>query len=146
MKKYTILVIIAILILLTCLFYKPLHNMTIENDNSMNNKTNSLSNTLNIDTNKQKWIQDTNGCIHLRTPELADSLIEKYDLLHKSKSDFLSVFGKPNEILKTKEKTYWRYYIESVCENEILIEEADKSWIDFVFIHDTLINYFNGAE
>lgn len=120
--------------------------MTIENDNSMNNKTNSLSNTLNIDTNKQKWIQDTNGCIHLRTPELADSLIEKYDLLHKSKSDFLSVFGKPNEILNTKEKTYWRYYIESVCENEILIEEADKSWIDFVFIHDTLINYFNGTE
>lgn len=117
MKKHTILVIIAILILLTCLLYKPLHNMTIENDNSMNNKTNSLSNTLNIDTNKQKWIQDTNGCIHLRTPELADSLIEKYDLLHKSKSDFLSVFGKPNEILNTKEKTYWRYYIESVCEN-----------------------------
>ena len=134
--------IIAILIILACFLYKPAHDMTIENDFSMNNKRNSLSYILTIDTNKQKWIQDSLGCVQLRTLELADSLIEKYDLLHKSTREFLLVFGKPNEILSTKEKLYLRYYMESECEKGLLIEDADKSWIDFVFIHDTLNNYF----
>ncbi|MBP5614032.1 MAG: hypothetical protein J6X35_07830, partial [Bacteroidales bacterium] len=30
------------------------------------------------DTNRQKWVQDSCGCLRLRTLQLAESLIEEY--------------------------------------------------------------------
>lgn len=96
------------------------------------------SDSLSKDSIRGKWIQDTLGCKHMRTLGMAVSLIKKYDLLHKSKENFLLVFGYPNEIQNTQSSLYLIYYLESVCENDTLIVDSDKSWVEFVFINDTL--------
>lgn len=96
---------------------------------------------ITLDTNRQKWLKDSTGCLYLRSLELADQLIKNYDLFHKSKSEFILVFGKPNDINNTQDKLYLIYYIKSVCYEGMLIENADKSWIDFIIINDTLREY-----
>jgi hypothetical protein len=92
------------------------------------------------DTNRQKWVQDSCGCLRLRTLQLAESLIEEYDVLHRSKDNFISVFGEPNNVKTMQDKAILSYYIESVCYDGLFVESGDKAWIDFEFRNDTLIS------
>ena len=74
----------------------------------------------------------------MRSPQLADSLIDGYDLFHKSKKEVLAVFGSPNEVEYSHDKLYMYYYFESVCEGGKPIEGADRSWIELIIVNDTL--------
>lgn len=86
-----------------------------------------------------KWRMDTCGCLGYRSIEIARALIDEFDLLDKSTDEFERVFGISNEKECNGEEIVLSYYLQSVCDNNNkLLEDADKCWVDFVFIDNRL--------
>jgi len=85
------------------------------------------------------WKKDSLGCLCLRTLELADSLIVANKLLEKSISEFIDVFGEPNEVIERNTKKSLIYYMDTFCKDGKLIEDIDKSWVIFDFENNILI-------
>jgi len=102
--------------------------------------TTESTDTVPDDKDIQKWLIDSLGCRHIRTLDLADSLVNRYGLLSKCKRDFLLVFGPPNDIDSVQNRLVLIYYINSVCRSDMIIDKADKCWINFVFEDDTLVS------
>jgi hypothetical protein len=84
-------------------------------------------------TQDNDWKKDSVGCWHLRTLELADSLVSVNNLLAKSTDEFINVFGIPNKKKEYNNKIVFIYYLYSVCKEEKLVENADKCWVEFIF-------------
>jgi hypothetical protein len=84
------------------------------------------------------WKKDSVGCLHLRTLELADSLIIVNNLLSKSTDEFIKVFGISNKKKEYDNKVVLVYYMDSVCKDGLLIKNADKCWVEFIFKNNKL--------
>jgi hypothetical protein len=65
-------------------------------------------------------------------------LIIVNNLLSKSTDEFIKTFGIPNNTKEYDNKMVLIYYMYSVCNEGLLIENADKCWIEFVFKDDKL--------
>lgn len=70
-----------------------------------------------VEVQDNNWKKDSVGCLHLRTLELADSLIIANNLLGKPSNEFIIVFGKPNRIVEDNTKKFFVYYIKTFCRN-----------------------------
>lgn len=139
--KYNHLIIIIIFSLFVVALYLFCY---LQKERCVGADDNSIMNhyyeyeTIKNENNRQRWINDTFGCWCMKSPQLADSLVYEYDLLHKSKKEVLTILGNPDEVEHSHNKLYLYYYFESVCERGQLIEGADKSRIEFVIVNDTL--------
>lgn len=90
-------------------------------------------------TNESNWRIDTCGCLGYRSLETAQTLIDEFDLLDKNIDEFESVFGIPNEKGYHGKKIVLSYYLQSVCDsNNKLVENADRCWVDFIFVDNRL--------
>jgi hypothetical protein len=105
-----------------------------------NNKNHSQQDTTNIVTMKQtdtidisKWKSDSLGCKHIRTPELFDKLFVGNKMEHKNANEFIYFFGKPNNQEKFKDRLILIYYYNSICSNDKLNINSDKSSIRISF-------------
>ena len=95
----------------------------------------------NLEANEyeQIWKEDSCGCLKKRTPEIAERIILDFDLLGKDTTTFLNHFGPYNEKYVVKKGTVFIYYLTAGCLNGKLDEQADKSWIIFVFDKDAVL-------
>lgn len=92
------------------------------------------------DVSINDWQKDKNGCLKIRTKELAETLIEKYNLKNKTQSEFLNVFGIPNKKEERNNQQVLIYYFDCVCDNGELVEGGDKCYAEFYFENDSLKN------
>lgn len=90
----------------------------------------------NVDTNEEIWKRDSCGCLKLRTAYMADSIIVHNQLVGKDTVAFIEHMGKYNEKQKTQDGFAYIYYLGSYCVDNVVDEEADKSWMMFHFDHD----------
>ncbi len=104
-----------------------------------NNIENIVLDSLEKDSDRQTWIKDSLGCLHLRNLKLCNKLIKRYNLLNRSKKDFTIVFGAPNRIKARQDKCILIYYINSLCYNGMIVDGSDKTYIELYFRQDTLI-------
>lgn len=89
-----------------------------------------------------RWRSDSLGCNGIRLKISEAAIIEHYSLLNKSSADFCEVFGKPNKREPHYEKAnveYLIYYLDTRCEGDSVNERADKAYITFEFVNDTLL-------
>ena len=75
------------------------------------------------------WKKDQNGCLKLRTENLAIELIAKHNLNHSSKEKFINVFGEPNEKKLINDTEVLVYYFDTLCD----VQEQDKCYAEFYF-------------
>ena len=75
------------------------------------------------------WKKDQNGCLKLRTENLAIELIAKNNLNHSSKEKFINVFGEPNEKRFINDTEVLVYYFDTLCD----AQEQDKCYAEFYF-------------
>lgn len=87
-----------------------------------------------IDNDSIDWKIDSCGCLGIRSMALAKLLIEENNLLEKSSSEFIEVFGKPNNTKTDDGVIYLQYYFNTVCDKKKHpIKGADKCRVEFVF-------------
>lgn len=87
------------------------------------------------------WGKDRDGCMKLRSKELAKKLIKEYQLMHKTKSDFINVFKEPNSLKKDGDKTVvLTYYFDAICDNDKIIEGSDRCYANFYFTNDKFLS------
>jgi hypothetical protein len=88
-----------------------------------NNDIDSVSQSDSINSKdyypEKIWKSDSLGCMGKRNISLARSIIEQHSLLGKTKNQFCSLFGNPNEIIKSENQIDLIYYIETMCNNNI---------------------------
>lgn len=110
---------------------------------SCNNSENSISIINNSQVSKSEmndWQKDKDGCLKLRTKELAEELIKKNNLYKKRREDFLQIFGKPNEIKQEGNKyVILIYYFDSSCIEGQLQKDSEKCYANFYFSNDKLV-------
>ena len=82
------------------------------------------------------WKKDSCGCLKQRTAQMADSIIINNNLVGKDTLAFIEHMGKYNKKQKTQDGFVLIYYIKSICINNVIDENADKSWIMFDFNHN----------
>lgn len=95
------------------------------------------------------WKKDSCGCLGLRTWRLAKDMLEDYNLLNNSIYEFEKYFGTPNFIktYNTESEKFLGYYYESICDKEKkMIKGADRSWMEFEFLNDTLKGFLLYVE
>lgn len=107
--------------------------------NSRKETIHNFTESKDIPMKTNDWKRDKEGCLRLRSLGLAEELINKNDLLNKSKEKFLSVFGEPNDMIEDESISKLIYYIENVCKEGVPIRNADRCWIQFDFYNDELI-------
>lgn len=105
-----------------------------------NNKNHSKQNTDQISAIEQtdtieisKWKNDSLGCKHIRSPELFDKLFVENKMSSKNGNTFLSFFGKPNKVEKFNDRLVYVYYYNSICYNDKLKVNSDKSSVRISF-------------
>lgn len=79
------------------------------------------------------WIKDTQGCLKLRSRELADSLIRAHNLESKSIDEFKLVLGLPNEVEVIDKQNILIYYFDCACKDSLILENSDKCYAKFYF-------------
>ena len=79
--------------------------------------------------NINDWKKDQNGCLKLRTENLAIELIAKHNLNLSSKEKFITVFGEPNEKKLINDTEVLVYYFDTLCD----AQEQDKCYAEFYF-------------
>ncbi len=121
----------SIFSVISLLFFISCKSNSIENKNL--EKINSNQSNLN------DWKKDSLGCQHLRNSDLIDRLISENSLMGKSQKDFTNVFGKPNEIKISGNQLFLVYFLNSICEEEKLTADSDKTKVRFKFIQNKLI-------
>ena len=84
------------------------------------------------------WIKDKNGCLGIRNQKLAKALIDQYDLMGDTESDFIKVFGLPDTTDNQYDKHILIYYWGGICENSKPTKEADKCYAQFYFKDEKL--------
>jgi len=85
------------------------------------------------------WRRDTFGCLNYRNLDIAKEIITSNSLIGKSSKIFIQYFGVPNFEHTTSEKKTFSYFFYAKCDsNQQIILRADKGWINFDFINDTL--------
>lgn len=82
------------------------------------------------------WKIDSCGCLKLRTALMADSIITNNNLVGNDTLAFMKHMGKYNQKQKTQDGFVLIYYIKTLCINNVIDENADKSWIMFDFNHE----------
>lgn len=97
------------------------------------NKSVEINNSPVFKFQNNDWKNDVNGCLGLRTLELAEQLIKDHKLLKSPIEEFYELFGKPNEISENNDKTILIYFTENNCQNGLPVQGADKCWIQFEF-------------
>lgn len=80
-----------------------------------------------------RWQNDSLGCKHIRNPELFDKLFIDNKMSSENANKFLEIFGKPNKIEKYSDRLVHVYYYNSVCFNDKLIVNSDKSSVRINF-------------
>ena len=86
-----------------------------------------------INMSEDIWKRDSCGCLKQRTAQMADSIITKNHLVGKDTLAFIEHMGQYNKKQKTQDGFALIYYIKSICINNEIDENADKSWIMFDF-------------
>lgn len=110
-------------------------------NNDTNNEDNKFEPQINhLTTIENDWKRDEYGCLRLRTLELANELINKYNLLNSSTDSFKSVFGEPHKTYINKNKLTYIYIIEAYCIDGSPVYDSDVCWIQFEFINNKLID------
>ena len=94
---------------------------------------------LEANENEQIWKEDSCGCLKKRTSEIAERIILDFDLLGKDTTTFLNHFGPYNEKYVGEKNIVFIYYLTAGCLNGKVNEQADKSWIRFVFNEDGVL-------
>ena len=84
-----------------------------------------------------EWKKDSLGCYKIRSINLFDRLLEGYSL--NKKSEFLKIFGMPNEQENYEDGIIFIYYVNSICYKNKIVENSDKSSIRIYF--DSQNNY-----
>lgn len=107
-------------------------------NNSGNKNVSQVSSTVVLQNDSLKilsnqWMEDSFGCKKIRTIESFESLMYGYSFSGKDKEYILGILGVPNEENKYKDKIRMIYYFNSVCENDKIVEESDKSSIRLTF-------------
>ncbi len=90
------------------------------------------------------WKRDSCGCLHIRSYRMAKDMLEDYNLINNTIIEFEKHFGTPNfiETYNTENEKYLGYYYESICDKEKrMIKGADRSWMEFQFVNDTLKDF-----
>ena len=90
---------------------------------------NNLERQLNGTNDSLKWRQDSLGCMHSRSPVLFDTLFFANKMIDKNKDEFLYFFGKPNKQEKVNDRIIFIYYFDSVCLDNKIVKNSDKSSI-----------------
>ncbi len=78
-----------------------------------------------------EWKKDSLGCYKIRSINLFDRLLEGYSL--NKKSEFLKIFGMPNEQENYEDGIIFIYYVNSICYKNKIVENSDKSSIRIFF-------------
>jgi len=78
-----------------------------------------------------EWKKDSLGCYKIRSINLFDRLLEGYSL--NKKSEFLKIFGMPNEQENYEDGIILIYYVNSICYKNKIVENSDKSSIRIFF-------------
>lgn len=87
------------------------------------------------------WSKDQNGCLQLRSRDLADKLVKQNGLMNDAEDNFLKVFGNPDTISQTNDAKILIYYINNMCENNHPLKDSDKCWAEFYFESGRLKSY-----
>lgn len=126
------------------LMFQSCHNRkeTNKETNSIcQNQKDSIQND-NWNYPEKLWQLDSLGCLGLRRKVSDGSIILHYSLLGKSIKEFCEIFGKPNETYCDTENNRidLKYYIQAMCDSNVIIMDSDKAWISFTFINDSLLD------
>ena len=78
-----------------------------------------------------EWKKDSLGCYKIRSINLFERLLEGYSL--NKKSEFLKIFGMPNEQENYEDGIIFIYYVNSICYKNKIVENSDKSSIRIFF-------------
>ena len=89
-----------------------------------------------INMSEDIWKRDSCGCLKQRTVQMADSIIINNNLVGRDTLVFIEHMGNYNKKQKKQDGFVLIYYIKSICINNEIDENADKSWIMFDFNHD----------
>lgn len=90
------------------------------------------------------WRLDSLGCMGIRRKGdiYIEGIVEHYSLWNKSSAEFCKIFGKPNKRKIYAEEPnieYLIYYLEARCNGDTVDDEADKAYVIFEFVNDSLL-------
>jgi len=136
LKKLQIKYIIKMITIITFILL-PFISCNFDNKKKLNleKKSNIYVDSLQILS--LEWKKDSLGCDKMRSINLFDRLLEGYSL--NNKSEFLKIFGMPNEQENYEDGIILIYYVNSVCYKNKIVENSDKSSIRIYF--DSQNNY-----
>ncbi|WP_375191191.1 RHS repeat-associated core domain-containing protein [Chryseobacterium sp.] len=116
---------IIILLFFSCKFNE---NNVASKENVIVIKNDSLKNL------SSEWKKDNIGCLKYRNVKNFNKLLSGYKLLNKkSKKEFINVLGIPNQELVYDNFSVIIYYYNSICVNNKLLIDSDKSNIRIKF-------------
>lgn len=123
MKKFFL--IIYLILLCNCNNQKKNSNIEINKDLSKKEIINN-------------WQSDKYGCLKIRNKVISENLINNYNLINKHISEFIKVFGQPNEEIKNNDTLILVYYFDSICNNNKIVTDGDKCFVEFYFENNLL--------
>ena len=86
-----------------------------------------------------EWAQDSLGCFRFRNEKVAAKLVNDNHLMNKNKGRFLQVFHSPDTTYESNGRETLVYYWGSVCQNDKLVPNSDKCYVNFYFKSNKLI-------
>ena len=130
--------IISISIFLMLLFTARCGNLTSENEDHFD--CDDLIDQQ--DSVLKNWMVDSLGCKGIRTPEMAEIIVNKFDLYKKDKVDVVKYLGLPNKIECKDDICEYIYYFNTTCVGDsILIQESDKCYFSLIIDSGKLIEF-----
>lgn len=77
------------------------------------------------------WKYDSTGCMELRTIAKAKYIKDSLDLINKQKELIINYLGEPNFNFNDGSTNVIRYYFDTFCQDNKIIDSIDYCWIEF---------------